>query len=183
MRKLLALVVTIGLLAACGDDTTGATTSASTAADTTESSAESGTTVASEAVDIDSCALITDEEATEMAGEELEAAEDSPFGCPFVVPGEVIGEFTVRGYVGEGDATTAASEIVPDAAEVIPIDGIGDDAVIISSNGEVIDFVVVRQGDRFVLLNTTFLLFEPGTEEADRLTALAGVALQRLVAG
>ncbi len=182
MRRWLAILVATGLFVACGGDATESTTSEGNVAATTDTVGESteDTTTDTE-VEVDSCALITNDEATEMAGEELEAVEDSPLGCPFVVPGEVIGEFTIRGYVGDGDATAAASEIVPDAAEVIPIDGVGDDAVIISSNGEVIDFVVARQGDRFVLMNTTFLLFEPGTEEANRLTALAGVALQRLV--
>jgi hypothetical protein len=182
MRKWRTILLVTCLIGACGgdgaedtiEDGTDATTGATVVETTEEPTVE-------QEVEVDSCSLITDEEASEMAGEELEAAEDSPLGCPYVVPGEVIGEFSIRGYVGSGDSSAAASDLVPSAVEVLQVPGIGDDAVVISSNGEVVDFIIARQGDRFIVMNTTFLFLEPETEDADRATTLAGVALQRLV--
>jgi len=178
MRRYLLLSLMVAIVVSCGGEGEDSTDGAGGSGDTTEATSDE-TTV--EELEVDSCALITNEEASEAAGEELEASEDNPLGCPFTVPGETLAEFTIRGYRGSGDAVAAGEELVPEAAQVVTVDGVGDDAIIISSNAEVVDFIIARQGDLFILMNTTFLLVESETPEADRLTELAGLALERLV--
>jgi hypothetical protein len=176
MRRFPVLAIVMTLMIACGGDNNQSSDAADDAAEDVIEEVTNG-----ETPEVDSCTLITSEEASEAAGEELEASEDNPLGCPFTVPGETLAEFTIRGYRGSGDAMAAGEELVPDAAQVISVDGVGDDAIIISSNAEVVDFIIARDGDLFVLMNTTFLLVEPGTPEADKLTQLAALALERLV--
>lgn len=180
MRRHRLLVMVMALVIACGGDG-GESTDVDGTADGVVEEVVDETAVDGDGLEIDNCALLTNEEASELAGEELEAAEDSSLGCPYVIPGEVIGEFTIRGYRGTGDSASEAEALVPDAVDVFPVAGVGDDATAISSSGDGVDFIIARQGDLFILLNTTFLFFEPDSPEMDKATALAGVALQRLV--
>lgn len=165
-----AIAALVGLVPACGsddDDATGASN------DTVDEVLDE------EGLDVDSCTLLTNEEVSAFAGYELEATEDGPLGCAFVEPGEVVGDLTVHSYRGSGDAAAEGAEIVP-GAEIINLDGIGDDAVALNVGGSV-NFLVARQGDLFVVLVTTFLGVTPDSVELDGAAQLASTALGRLV--
>jgi hypothetical protein len=134
-----------------------------------------------EALDVDDCALLTAAEVTQFAGDELVISEDTPLGCAYVEPGETMAQFTVQSYRGGGDATAAAKALIANPKEITELDGVGDDAVAVSTHGEVINWVIAREGDLFVVINQTFLLIEPGPAELDRSGELAATALGRLV--
>lgn len=134
-----------------------------------------------EALEMDNCTLLTDEEVTAFAGDDLVVSEDSPLGCGWVEPGEIMAQFTVQAYRGGGDSAAAATALVNSPQEVIELSGVGDDAVAVSTHGEVINWVIARKGDLFVVINQTFLLFEPTPQELERSGKLAGTALGRLV--
>lgn len=136
-----------------------------------------------EAMDFDNCSLLTDDEVSELAGEELVVDEDTPLGCGWVVPGEIIHQFGIQAYQGGGDSATAASVLVNDPEQVIDLDGIGDDAVAVSTYGEVINWVIARKGNRFVVINQGFVGLEVTPGELQRSGELATTALARLVDG
>jgi hypothetical protein len=169
--KRLGIVLLAGALGvACGgdddDDADG----------TVEDAAEMA--VSDESLDVDDCTLLTNEEVSAFAGTELEATEDGPLGCAYVVPGEVVGDFSIRSYRGDGDAAAAGADLVP-TADLIDLDGVGDDAVALDVDGSV-NFVVARQGDMFVELVMTFLDVTPDSPELDAAAELAATALDRL---
>ena len=134
-----------------------------------------------EALDVDNCALLTAAEVTQFAGDELVVSEDTPLGCAYVEPGETMAQFTVQSYRGGGDATAAAKALVANPTEITALGGVGDDAVAVSTHGEVINWVIARKGNLFVVINQTFLLIEPSSAELGRSGELAATALGRLV--
>ncbi|MGH9133742.1 MAG: hypothetical protein ACRDZZ_07380 [Ilumatobacteraceae bacterium] len=135
-------------------------------------------------LDVDNCSLLTDEEATALAGEELAAqAGDSPAGCAYSPPGEVVGDVVVRSVRYDGDLETLAAQGFPNADSVIPLDGIGDEAVAVTTPaGDATASILARQGDLVVELQVVFLLIEP--DDAAALAdagSFAATALGRLV--
>lgn len=134
-----------------------------------------------EALGVDNCALLTDAEVSELAGKDLVVDEDTPLGCGWVIPGESMHQFGVRSLRGGGDSAAAAEVLVIDPQQIIDLEGVGDDAVAVLAHGEVIDWVIARQGNLFVVLNTTFLLLHATPEDLERSGRLAATALGRLV--
>jgi hypothetical protein len=132
-------------------------------------------------LDVDNCTLLTDDEVSALAGEELAATEDSPLGCAYVVPGEIVGDFSIRSYRRDGDAAAVAAELAP-ALEVIQLEGIGDDAVALADSDGSVNFLIARNGDLFVELVMTFLDVTPDSPSLQQAGQLASTALDRLVA-
>lgn len=129
-------------------------------------------------LDVDNCALLTDEEVSALAGEELESDLDSALGCAWVVPGEVVGDFTLDSFRSATSAAEYGAELAP-SADVIPMDGVGDEAVALAVDGSV-NFVVAKQGDLGIVLVTTFLDVTPDSPSLEAAGELAVTALGRL---
>lgn len=129
-------------------------------------------------LDVDNCTLLTDEEVSALAGKELESDLDSALGCAWVVPGEVVGDFTLDSFRSATSAADYGAALVP-SADVIPIDGVGDEAVALAVDGSV-NFVVAKQGDLGVVLVTTFLDVTPDSPSLEAAGDLAATALGRL---
>jgi hypothetical protein len=128
----------------------------------------------------DACSLITAEEATTLAGYELEMGEDSILGCSYIPPGSNVADIVVDTAVLEGDATSVVSEGFPDATEIIPVP-VGTDTVAVTTpSGDAIAAVVTGEGGRFVQLGVVFLLIDPEeTERIEEVAQLAVTALER----
>ena len=77
------------------------------------------------------------------------------------------------------DATAAATEIAP-SLQVIPLSGIGDDAVALSDSDGSVNFLIARPGDLFVEMVMTFLEVTPDSPSLDQAGQLASTALGRL---
>ncbi len=132
------------------------------------------------ALEIDNCTLLTGEEVSALAGKELVATEDSPLGCAYVEPGEVVGDFSIRSYRQDGDAAAAAAKLAP-SLRVLPLDGIGDDALALADSDGSVNFLIARKGDLFVELVMTFLDVTPDSAALQKAGQLASTALGRLV--
>jgi hypothetical protein len=128
-----------------------------------------------ETADVDNCALVTDEEATKLAGHELKHDEDSPLGCPFMRPGSAMGEFIVRAIDGKGAAKDNFGSHSADTT-VHEIPGVGDSAAVLARD-EHVNFLIVQKGGRYVQFVTTFLdemnLGSPKLQEAQELALRA----------
>jgi hypothetical protein len=172
-RPIAVAILTLVLVAACGGDAE----SPGGPGDAAGQGLEPGQM---EPLDIDDCSLLTDEEVSAFAGEELVVTQDGPLGCGWVVPGEIIEQFNIRSFRGGGDAATAADVLVNNPQKVIELAGAGDDAVAVSTYDEIINWVIARKGDLFVVINQTFLSFDPTPSELDRSAKLAATALGRL---
>lgn len=139
-----------------------------------------------EPIDIDNCTLLTDEEVSAYADDELIVDEDTPLGCGWIEAEDAqeefpVHQFSVQALRGGGDSKAAAPVLVNDPEQVIELSGVGDDAVAVSTYGEVINWVIARQGDLFVVLNVTFVGHDPTPEDLERSGQLAATALGRLV--
>lgn len=113
------------------------------------------TATADETAHIDNCSLVTDSEATTLAGRELQHEEDSLLGCPYVRPGRNMSEFTVRAFTGKGPAKDHLGEHSTDTV-VHEISGVGDSAAVLARDQHV-NFLIVQKGSRYVQFVTTFL--------------------------
>ena len=108
-----------------------------------------------ETVDIDNCSLVTDAEASSLAGEELKHGEDSPLGCPFTKPDGAMSLFTVRAFQGKGAAKDNFGEHSSDT-QVHEIQGVGDSAAVLARD-EHVNFLIVQKGRKYVQFVTTFV--------------------------
>jgi hypothetical protein len=128
---------------------------------------------------VDNCALVTDAEATSLAGHELKHDENGPLGCPYVRPGQSMGEFIVRVFDGKGPAKDNFGQHSADTA-VHEISGVGDSAAVLARDQHV-NFLIVRNGGRYIQFVTTFLedvnLDSPQLKQAE---ALALTAISRI---
>jgi hypothetical protein len=128
-----------------------------------------------ETADIDNCTLVTDEEASRLAGKELKHDEDTPLGCGFVQPGRSISEFTVRAFNGKGAAKDNFGDHSEDT-RVHEIAGVGDSAAVLARDEDV-NFLIVQKGGRYVQFVTTFVddisLGSPKLKEAQDLALKA----------
>lgn len=174
-----AVVALVGGAGACGgdDDDQGGGGSTEETVDNGGGDG-AGEDAADEDLDVDSCTLLTNEEASGLAGEELEASEDSLLGCAWVVPGEVVADFTLDSFRSDQSARDRGAELAP-SAEVIELDGVGDEAVALAVDGSV-NFIVAKQGDLGVVLVTTFLDVTADSPALDAAGELAVTALGRL---
>jgi hypothetical protein len=131
-------------------------------------------------ISVDNCTLLTDEEVSAFAGDDLRHSEDSPIGCAYTEPGETLGMFSIRSYRTDGDATAAAQALAP-SLRVIPLSGVGEDAVALADSDDSVNFVIARSGDLFVELVMTFLDVTPESSSLQKAGQLASTALGRLV--
>jgi hypothetical protein len=122
MRRLLLLTTLLAVLVACGNRQEGATNDA----DETTATTETETTESEEAEEEDEaelpdrCGLITEEEASDLAGYELEVGGDSPLGCGYLPPDSSVADMTVNAVFNEDDAATVTAAGFPNADEIIP---------------------------------------------------------------
>jgi hypothetical protein len=168
------------LLAACGGDDTGSTTTNESAngSATTEEPSDDPEPVEEE--EVDNCSLITADEATALAGYDLEQGEDSFLGCSYIPPGSSVADVVVKAVLIDGDAASIAAEGFPNAAEIIPV-GVGEDTVAVTTPaGDAVASVITASGGRLVELAIVFLLIEP-TDSAriEEAATLAVTALGR----
>jgi hypothetical protein len=168
------------LLAACGDGGDGATDTTDETG-TTEVQAPEDDEVEEDEEDLpDRCSLVTEEEATALAGYELEIAGDSPLGCAYVPPGEDVADLGVNTVFAEGDAATVTAAGFPNAGQIISV-AVGDDTVAVTTPAdEVVASIVTAGNGKVVELSLVFLSIEPGdTARIEEAAELAVTALQR----
>jgi hypothetical protein len=138
-------------------------------------SKDSATESETEALSVDNCSLVTDAEASSLAGRELKHDEDTPLGCPFVRPGESMSLFTVRAFAGKGAAKDQFGQHSADTT-VHEIPGVGDSAAALARD-EHVNFLVVQTGSRYVQFVTTFVddldLGSPKLKQAQELAVTA----------
>jgi hypothetical protein len=108
-----------------------------------------------ETADIDNCALVTDAEASSLAGTQLVHGEDSALGCGFAPPGKMMSELTVRAFSGKGAAKDNFGDHSADTT-IHEVAGVGDSAAVLA-RGEHVNFLIVQKGRKYVQLVTTFV--------------------------
>ena len=173
------LVVMTVIACACGgeDDGTGAS-NVMTAESETESADAPESTEATEEEMPDTCSLISEEEATALAGYELEVGEDSILGCGFLPRGSDVADIVVNAVLREGDVASIAAEGFLNATDIIPVD-VGEDTVAVTTpSGDAIASVITASGGRLVELAIVFLLIDP--EDTDRIEEAAALAVTAL---
>ncbi|MEZ5176414.1 MAG: hypothetical protein R2823_09450 [Acidimicrobiia bacterium] len=126
----------------------------------------------------DNCSLITEEEATTLAGYDLEVGEDSFLGCGFIPPGANVADIVVATAVRSGGAAAVAADAYPNATEVIPVSVGADTVAVTSPSGESIAAILTTDGDRVVELGIIFLLIDP--TESSRIDDAAELAVTAL---
>jgi len=128
----------------------------------------------------DNCSLITAEEATALAGYELELGEDSILGCGFLPPDSSVADVVVNTARLEGDAASVASDGFPNATEIIPV-AIGADTVAVTDpSGDTIASIITGDGGRFVELAIVFIGIDPDdTARIEEAAQLAVTGLER----
>lgn len=129
-----------------------------------------------ETAHVDNCSLVTDAEATRLAGKELKHDEDSLLGCGYVRPAHpTISEFTVRVFEGKGAAKDNFGNHSADTT-VHEIPGVGDSAAVLARD-EHVNFLIVQRGHRYIQFVTTFLedmnLGSPQLKQAEDLALTA----------
>jgi hypothetical protein len=133
----------------------------------------------SETLQVDNCSLVTDAEATSLAGTELKHDEDGPLGCPYVRPGQSMGEFIVRAFNGKGAAKDNFGQHSDETA-VHEILGVGDSAAVLARDQHV-NFLIVQKGGRYIQFVTTFVDdMNLGSPQLKQAQDLAIVALGRI---
>ncbi|HSJ83911.1 MAG TPA: hypothetical protein VLA91_08850 [Acidimicrobiia bacterium] len=172
------------LVWACGGegDGTGTTdvAAAETETDGTEAAESTETSEATEEEAPDNCSLITQEEATALAGYDLEVGEDSILGCGYLPPGSDVADIVVNAVLLEGDVASIAAEGFPNATDIIPVD-VGEDTVAVTTpSGDTVASVITASGGRLVELAIVFLGIDPGdTGRIEEAATLAVTALDR----
>jgi hypothetical protein len=174
------------LVWACGGegDGTGISDVATAETDGSEAPELTGATEASEASEEeeapDNCSLITEEEATALAGYDLEVGEDSILGCGFLPPGSDVADIVVNAVLIEGDVASIAAEGFPNATEIIPVE-VGEDTVAVTTpSGDTVASVITASGGRLVELAIVFLGIDPGDpSRIEEAATLAVTALDR----
>ena len=153
------------------------------ATDTTEEGADTAgddSGADTEDLEVDDCTLLTDDEVSRLADEPLFVSEggESFLGCGWSFEDEAIDSFGIRSFREDTTVAEHAEELAPNN-EVIEIEGVGDEAVGLMSEGEV-NFLVARDGDLFVELVMTFLDVPPDSANFETAKELARTALERL---
>jgi hypothetical protein len=128
-----------------------------------------------ETADVDNCSLVTNEEASSLAGHDLAHGDDTPLGCPFTRPGRSMSEFTVRAFPGKGAAKDNFGKHSADTT-VHEIPGVADSAAVLARD-EHVNFLIVQRGNRYLQFVTTFVddlnLGSPKLKEAQDLAVKA----------
>jgi hypothetical protein len=131
---------------------------------------------------VDSCSLLTDEEVSALAGDELVAGEGTSSICPYIPPGADVADVILTTAERAGDAMSIAEAAFPNADSITAVDDVGADTVAVTdpSGGAIGAILTVREG-RVVELNVIFLSIDPGDSEGIRAAAeVAVLALDRL---
>lgn len=132
-----------------------------------------------ETAHVDNCSLVTDAEASSLAGTELKHDEDGPLGCPYVRPGSSMGQFIVRVFEGKGAAKDNFGEHSADTS-VHEIAGVGDSAAVLARDQHV-NFLIVQKRGRYIQFVTTFLEdMNLGSPQLKQAQELALTALDRI---
>jgi hypothetical protein len=128
----LAVMASVGLLAACSDDDDGAT--ATSAPSTTAPSTTVTTAAPPEVGGVDRddpCTLLTAEEASALVGVDIPAGFSQPFedgvACVYIVSSTFVG---VQVLSGPGTPEALAANAPQLAADAVPIEGVGEAAFI-----------------------------------------------------
>ena len=170
MQHGLLRIAVIGALLACAPGCGGG----SSTSDST-STAIAGT----ETAHVDNCSLVTDAEASSLAGKELKHDEDGPLGCPYVRPGSSMGQFIVRVFEGKGAAKDNFGDHSADTT-VHEIAGVGDSAAVLARD-EHVNFLIVQKRGRYIQFVTTFLDdMNLGSPQLKQAQDLALTALDRI---
>jgi hypothetical protein len=132
-----------------------------------------------ETAHVDNCSLVTDAEASGLAGKELKHDEDGPLGCPYVRPGSQMGQFIVRVFEGKGAAKDNFGDHSADTT-VQEIAGVGDSAAVLVRDQHV-NFLIVQKRGRYIQFVTTFLDdMNLGSPQLKQAQELALTALDRI---
>lgn len=176
---LLALVL-VGAACDGGDDGSNEADDATEdVADEGDGDGEGDEGGASESLDVDNCSLLTSEEVSRLADEPLVEPEDSFLGCGWNFEGESIASFSIRAFRFDGSVAEHAEELAPDA-ELVAIEGVGDEAAGLVTVDDEVNFLVARDGDLFIEMVMTFLDVPPDSENFTTAQELAATALERL---
>jgi hypothetical protein len=165
----------MALVTACGgEDGSGSETTAETDGTSTSVEAEPDDDDSSDEGELPDNCLITAEEATALAGYELEMSEDV---CGFLPPGSSVADVVVNTVFADGDAATVAANGFPNAAEIIPV-SIGDDTVAVTTPaGDAVASIVTASDGKILELAIVFLSIDPSDmariEEAAQLAVTA----------
>lgn len=186
MRKLLLLTMLLAVLVACGSGQEDAANDP----DETTATMETESTESEEAEEEDEeelpdrCGLITEEEASDLAGYELEVGGDSPFGCGYLPPDSDIADITVNAVFNQDDAATVTAAGFPNADAIIPV-GVGEDTVAVTTPaGDAVASIVTASNGKVVELALVFLLIDPDdTARIEEAAELAVTALGRWESG
>ena len=186
LRWLGALAVVMALVTtACGGDDNDNGASGDKAGDEASQDAGGESTddatadeTADESLDVDNCSLLTSEEVSRLSDEPLTSPEDGLLGCGWNFEGESIDSFSIRSFREDTTAAAHAKELAPNN-DVIPIDGVGDEALGLARDGNV-NFLVARDGKLFVEMVMTFLDVPPDSPNFETAKELAITALERL---
>jgi hypothetical protein len=169
------VVLALGAVACdAGGDAGGDATADTEAADGGEGAGDEP-----ESLDVDNCSLLTSDEVSRLADEPLVDPEDSFLGCGWNFEGETIASFSIRGYRFAGTVAERAGELA-EGAELLPVDGVGDEAAGLVTVDDEVNFLVARDGDLFVEMVMTFLDVPPDSDNFETAQDLASTALARL---
>jgi hypothetical protein len=163
-----------------GDTGTTDVVTAETETDATEGTESTEASEATEEEAPDNCSLITEEEATALAGYDLEVGGDSILGCGFLPPGSDVADIVVNAVLREGDVATIAAEGFPNATDIISVD-VGEDTVAVTTpSGDTVASVITASGGRLVELAIVFLGIDPNDSgRIEEAATLAVTALER----
>jgi hypothetical protein len=160
----LAMALTVFMLAAAGCDSKSS-----------QSDSVSKAVTGSETAHVDNCSLVTDAEATKLAGHELKHDGDGLLDCPYFLPGSAVGHFGVRAFEGKGPAKDNFGNHSADTT-VHEISGVGDSAAVLARD-EHVNFLIVQKGSHYIQFVTTFLedmnLGSPQLKQAEELALTA----------
>ena len=129
-------------------------------------------------IDVDNCTLLTDAEESSLSENPLAAEGDGLLGCGYLPEGSSVADFSIRSFALGGPLSTYAGELAP-SLEVLTLEGIGDEAVALVSDGEA-NFLVACEDGGCVELVMTFLDMDIESENFRRVQDLASAALGRL---
>jgi hypothetical protein len=130
---------------------------------------------------VGNCELLTNAEASELAGFELVAGTDTPLGCPFTRPGDLTAQVIVGSDALDEALRDRVERGYPQAADILAVDGSGDEGLaVLTPTGGTVAAIVTARGGRLVELSIFMLGIEPGdTSDIQDAAKYAALALDR----
>lgn len=126
----------------------------------------------------DNCSLITADEATALAGYDLEVGEDSFLGCGFIPPGATVADLVVNAVRLDGDAASIAANGFPNADEIIDVSVGADTVAVTTPSGDTVASIITVDDGKAVELAMVFLGVDP--TDAGRIEEAATLAVTAL---